>query len=366
MGQTLFVTRDNGYMGVTGEALVWKKSANPTENQEQSTAKGKKPQKPTSQKNAEEEQKIVPFPIHSISDVVVVGKSSLSTPCLQLLSKYDIPVHYTTEVGQYIGTFTSGTCHQKKLRRLQYEYSEDKEFCADIARQVIIGKLTNQMHTVARASNKETVAKNEKAQKEMKRVAREIKSIIGDVKKETELDKLRGYEGLAAAKYFSIFTHFLTGNLGFAKREKRPPKDPVNALLSLGYTLLAGTATTAILQVGLDPSVGWLHPEFRDRQSASLDLMEEFRSVIVDRLVIGVLNQGILNESAFEKQGSALLLKRDSLRRFIAEYAKRLNTVATNAKTEQEATYREHIYFQAKALAKAIQGKKKYHPFLLN
>ena len=149
----------------------------------------------------------------------------------------------------------------------------------------------------------------------------------------------------------------------FKTRTRRPPKDPVNALLSFGYTLLLSRVVSALCVTGLDPCVGFLHPEYRGRPALALDLMEEFRSPIVDRMVIGTLNQRYLKpEQFFRTDEGGCFMESNARKTFLEQFITRLDTKITNENTGQNATFRNHILMQAQSFCLALKNNEEYHP----
>lgn len=166
--------------------------------------------------------------------------------------------------------------------------------------------------------------------------------------------------------YFSVFGSALREPWFFQDRNRRPPKDPVNALLSFAYTLLLGKVTTAVVLAGLDPCVGWLHPEYRGRPSAALDLMEEFRSAVVDRTVLSALNQNYFSPEEFlPDETMGVKMSMNAKKMLVRLFSERLNVEVLNENNQQRSTYAIHIQQQAQLLARALRGKNTYLPFIV-
>ena len=163
-------------------------------------------------------------------------------------------------------------------------------------------------------------------------------------------------EGAGAAAYFSVFGRTLRAPWSFASRTRRPSRDPVNALLSFGYTMLLSNVVGAICIVGLDLCVGFLHPEYRGRPALALDLMEEFRSPVVDRLVVGMLNQRLLSPEQFKDlEDGGVLMDRTARKVFLRHFLRRLNVKATDENTGRIASFRDHIMLQAQFFLRALK-----------
>jgi CRISPR-associated protein Cas1 len=180
------------------------------------------------------------------------------------------------------------------------------------------------------------------------------------------IESVRGVEGISAAVYFSVFERLLKAPWFFHGRNRRPPRDPVNAMLSFGYTLLLSHVTSAVITVGLDPCVGFLHPEYRGRPSMALDLMEEFRSQVVDRFVIAVANQGILSPENFTKtENDGVLMDTSARKIFMKHYLNRIDERVTNERNGNTTSFRNHIFASASAFVSSLRTGSDYIPFQL-
>jgi CRISPR-associated protein Cas1 len=179
-----------------------------------------------------------------------------------------------------------------------------------------------------------------------------------------ELDIIRGYEGSAAALYFSVFGRLLRNPWHFNGRNRRPPRDPINAMLSFGYTLLLSHVTSAAVTAGLDPCVGFLHPEYRGRPSMALDLMEEYRSQVIDRLVISIANQMILKPEHFSRtDDGGVFIDAEARKNFIRRFSGRLDEEVRDETTGEVSTFRNHIFTSAQRFAASLRTGTEYRPF---
>src|SRR6185437_14127151 len=178
------------------------------------------------------------------------------------------------------------------------------------------------------------------------------------------LESLRGMEGSGAAAYFGVFAQLLRQDLGFARRVRRPPTDPVNALLGLAYTALGNQVSAAIQIVGLDPFTGYLHAAQYARPSLALDLMEEFRAVIADSVVITLINNRMVQADDFVEELGAVRLKKPARRLFYEQFEARLNTEIHHPEFGYKTTYRRCLELQVRLLAKWLEGDiPTYPPF---
>jgi CRISPR/Cas system-associated endonuclease Cas1 len=193
----------------------------------------------------------------------------------------------------------------------------------------------------------------------------DLERLVKAVSRQKNIETLRGIEGSGAAGYFAALSSVFQTAWSFSERNRRPPRDPINALLSFGYTLLLGSVTTAVILVGLDPCVGFIHPEYRGRPSLPLDMMEEFRSPIIDRMVISSCNQGIFKANNFERTEDGGVLMNAAARKTLLElYDNRLRTPVKNDSTGERANYETHLRSQAAMLVRRLRGHSEYLPFV--
>ena len=327
----LYLTHDNGILGKKGEALSFRRS------------------------RAEKAETIPPA---MIDQVMVLGRGSVTTPALHLLMENDVPVHFIDGQGRYKGSLTSGRGRGYAAKRLQFEAAFSPEKTLRIARSVVAGKILSQQKTLLRFRNRRLPG-----DEAMSQACRELTSAMRYCRRCEDIDVIRGLEGAGAAAYFSVFGRALPPPWSFVSRTRRPPRDPVNALLSFGYTMLLSNVVGAACIAGLDPCVGFLHPEYRGRPALALDLMEEFRSPVVDRLVASILNQRLLKPNQFERTPDGGVLMDGPARKvFLRNFMKRMGVKATDEATGRTTTFREHILFQARAFLSALKNDEEYRP----
>ncbi|MGI6681141.1 MAG: CRISPR-associated endonuclease Cas1 [Bdellovibrionota bacterium] len=232
---------------------------------------------------------------HAVSQIVIIGNIKITHPAIVLIFKFGIDAVFLAQNGKYIGRLAQEEPKNIFLRRKQFLLSEDKEFCLKTSKSIVIGKLTNLITVLMRISRtkKSSIAKDKAGQ---------IRMLLNDIGEAKSVDSVRGYEGRGSALYFSALQYGLTKDWGFTKRVRRPPTDPVNSLLSLLYTFLMNKVYIAIRLASLEPYVGTLHTLDYGRYSLVFDLMEEFRPIIADTLMLSILNLEILNDSSFERE----------------------------------------------------------------
>lgn len=301
------------------------------------------------------------YPSSSVDDVVVLGNGTVSTQAIRLLLENDVPLHYVSGSGKYLGSLTTAATKKgKMLRKKQEEAAGSQEKCIPLARGVVVGKILNQRKNLIRATYRN---------RKTKAITESISRLEFNAKlagSETDIDALRGIEGVSAAAYFYSFEDLLAPGWTFRGRNRRPPKDPVNAMLSFTYTLLLNTVVSAVLANQLDPCIGFLHGEYRGRPSVALDLMEEFRPSISDRVVIALINQGMISQNDFESDGDGGIKMKPGARRVLVEaYSARLSTSCGGEDQRKPLTYRERIYSQARAMSEAIWLGHDYLPFVV-
>ncbi|RMD59184.1 CRISPR-associated endonuclease Cas1, partial [Candidatus Parcubacteria bacterium] len=184
--------------------------------------------------------------------------------------------------------------------------------------------------------------------------------------KESRYGALLGLEGAGAAQYFRVFPCLIKGEWGFKKRQRRPPRDPVNALLSFGYSLLTNQAASAVNVVGLDPFVGYLHSSQYGKPAMALDIMEPYRPLIVDSTVITLINNGMLTRDDFREQLGAWQLTKRGRRVFLQKYEDRLNTTIVHPEFGYSVTYRRCLELEARLVSKWLMGEiSEYKPMVV-
>ena len=238
-----------------------------------------------------EKQKVLQIPIHTISSIVCFGNVLCSPFLLGFCAEHDVAVSFLSEHGRFLAAVRGPVSGNVLLRRQQYRMADDENTTRGIAANVVSGKLAN-CRVVINRTIRDHVAKVDA--EALKGSSESIGRIIERIPRTATADEVRGFEGQAAAEYFRIFDHLIIDqeeDFTFTERNRRPPLDDVNALLSFVYTLLAHDVRSALETVGLDPAVGFLHRDRPGRPGLALDIMEEFRPVVADRLVLSLINR---------------------------------------------------------------------------
>ena len=292
---------------------------------------------------------VVEAPFARIREIHVLGNVQITTQVITECLTRDLPVIFTSSRGRYRGRLEASPGASAELRLRQVEAALDPARSLAIARPLISGKIANQRRLLQRHAAKPG---NDRAKDALQASSR----LRDQAERATSLATLRSVEGQASRVLFQCLASLLAVDLGFTTRKRRPPPDPVNAMLSFGYTLLAHEATSAACAVGLDPYVGFLHLPRHSRPSIALDLMEEFRPVIVDALVIGLVNKRVIGAKDFHREPDGACLLLDEPRRvFLREYEERMLTLFTYEPTGERLSYRAALLAQARQIARVVR-----------
>jgi len=305
-----------------------------------------------------EDEVLVAVPVARVSQVVLVGNVGVTTPALLLLLRAGVGLTLVSRTGQLRGHLVPPLPKNLPLRHRQYERAKDEAFCLAVGRAVVDGKLRNYRTLARRMARSHPEARVEEALARLEESVRQVREAV-------DLAELRGIEGVGTRAYFEVFRQALREGWEFERRVRRPPTDPINALLSFGYTLLGDNLRVACEVVGLDPYDGFFHADKYGRPALTLDLMEEFRGVVVDSVVLTLVNKGMVKERDFRPgpKGAVYLGKR-GLRVFLRQYSARLNTRIMHPQVKRRLTYQQCFEVQARLLAKVIQGElTAYRPF---
>lgn len=304
-----------------------------------------------------EDELLQRVPLAQLSEVVLVGSVGVTTPALIALLNAGVPLSIIQPSGQLLGRLTPPSFPNIPLRHQQYRRASDPAFCLAVSKAIVGGKLRNQRTLLRRLQRRQPFPESA--------AAAYLSRTIKQVPQAADLHSLRGLEGSAARFYFDALRRALPPAWESRRRSRRPPQDPFNALLSLGYTLLNQSMITAIEVAGLDPYDGFFHADKYGRPALALDLIEEFRSLIVDSLVLLVIHKRILKPEDFQKSNQGVFLKPHPLRRFLYQYTARLQTQVIHPLLGRRLTYQKCFEVQARLLRKAIEDDSApYRPFL--
>jgi CRISP-associated protein Cas1 len=296
-----------------------------------------------------------------ISQVVLMGNVTISTPALHELMERSIPVTWTTQGGWFYG-HTVGHGHRNvELRTAQYLASFDQRHCLQIARGLVVAKIAN-----ARTFMRRNYKGDEQAAQQ---IADLLKRDQENAKLADSIESLLGFEGSAASRYFGEFRELLrppgdgvTDEFEFSHRTRRPPTDPVNALLSFAYSMLMRTVAMSLSAVGFDPFRGFYHQPRYGRMALALDVMEPFRPILADSVVIQAINTGEVRGTDFERAGNACALRESGRKRFMAAFERRLSTEIVHPLFGYKLSYRRLIELQCRLLGRHLLGEIPDYP----
>jgi CRISPR-associated protein Cas1 len=306
-------------------------------------------------------------PIHHIESICSFGNNMFSPQALKLCWDNKISVNCFSENGYFFGRWEGVPNTSVVLRRTQYRKADDAEFCAKLAKFFIKGKIHNSRQNLLRSAREN---ESDDETKTLKSRAEELFVVTRWLEREAEtLDSIRGFEGQAANIYFGAFNLHLRKqreDFNFPKRSRRPPLDFVNCLLSYLYALVRHDCIAALTATGLDPFVGYLHTERPNRPSLALDLMEEFRPVLADRLAITLINRRQIDAKDFKiREGGAVEFTDAGRKKVITAYQTRKQDTLTHPLLEQEFRYGQLYLVQSRILARYLRGDiPQYYPFL--
>lgn len=307
-------------------------------------------------------------PIHHIESICSFGQNSFSPHAMQLCWDNGVSVNCFSENGYFHGRWEGVANTSVVLRRNQYRKADDDEFCQSVSRKIVYGKIYNSRQSMLRSARE---ADSDGSRQTLQNRAEQLSSALRHLERDADtLDQIRGVEGNAASIYFGAFSLHLRqqrDDFHFGKRSRRPPLDAVNCLLSFLYALLRHDAIAALTATGLDPFVGFLHADRANKPSLALDLMEEFRPVLADRLAITLINRRQITPDDFiTREGGAVEFTVDGRKKVIAAYQTRKQDTIIHPLLKQEIRLAQLALVQSRILARHIRGDlPEYYPFLL-
>jgi CRISPR-associated protein Cas1 len=305
-------------------------------------------------------------PIHTLGGIVCFGLVSASPPLMGLCGENNVALSFLSENGRFLARVQGPVNGNVLLRREQYRRADDPRAAADHARIAVSAKTANCRTVLLRALRDHPETPNSPA---LKNAADRLAHILRVLENAATLDEIRGHEGDAAREYFAVFDHLIVAqkdDFFFRERSRRPPLDNLNALLSFLYTLLAHDVTSALEAVGLDPAVGCLHRDRPGRPSLALDLMEEFRPFLPDRLALSLVNRQQIRGAGFEKSESGAVQMDDATRKeVLVAYQKRKQEEIQHPFLGEKIAVGLLPHVQAMLLARHLRGDlDAYPPFI--
>lgn len=335
---TLFITTENTYLTLKGENVVV---------------------------SCEDEVR-GRVPLHNLEGICTFGYAGASPGLMHACAERNISLTFLNRYGKFLARVIGESKGNVVLRKTQYRLSDSEMHSAKIARNFIFAKVANQKWILERATRDNPMRIDVP---EFKKISQKLTEYLEKIIACEDLEILRGLEGQAANAYFGLFDQMILQQKDafyFKTRNRRPPTDNVNALLSLSYTLLAKDVAAALENVGLDAYVGFLHRDRPGRASLALDLMEELRGVVADRFVLKLINKRVLNPKDFiRKEDGAVLLTDDGRKTFLKAWHERKQESLTHPFLKEKINWGLVPHAQAMLLARHLRGDlEQYPPFL--
>jgi CRISP-associated protein Cas1 len=335
---TLFVTTQGAYLSKEGETVVVKV-------------------------NQEARLRV---PVHTIGGIVCFGNVSCSPFLMGFCGENGVGISFLTEYGRFLARVQGPVSGNVLLRRQQYRHADDQEYSAKMAKAFVIGKIANCRTVLQRAMRDHAPKLDEEA---LRKGIDDLNRSLRSLELNQSLDAVRGLEGDAAHTYFSAFDHLIVAqkeSFSFQERNRRPPMDNVNCLLSFLYTLLMHDCRGALESVGLDPAVGFLHRDRPGRPSLALDLMEEFRPFLADRLALSLINLRQVQEKGFKKTEAGAVMMNDETRKaLLVAYQERKQEEITHPFLDEKVSIGILFHVQALLLARCLRGDLDGYPPLI-
>jgi len=335
---TLFVTTQGAYLAKEGESVVVKV----------------------------EKEKRLRVPIHTLGGIVCFGNVGCSPFLMGFCAERDVTISFLSEQGRFLARVTGPVSGNVLLRREQYRRADDMNASAQVARAVLTAKISN-CRTVLQRALRDHAEKLNAAM--VRSVSRQLSGSIQSLQEDVSLDVLRGIEGDAAHAYFGVFNQLITSqgdDFVFNERSRRPPMDRVNCLLSFLYTLVMHDVRSALESTGLDPAVGFLHRDRPGRPGLALDMMEEFRPFMADRLTLSLINLCQVQKDGFRATESGAVLMDDETRKTVLiAYQKRKQDELMHPFVGEKVTVGLLYHIQALLMARYLRGDLDgYPPFI--
>ena len=335
---TLFVTSEDIYLSLDGENVVANR----------------------------DKREVARYPLHTLSGIISFSYPGASPALMGACAQRDISLAFCTPRGRFLARACGESSGNVLLRRAQYREADDPFPCCRLARSMVFGKVYNARWSIERTRRDHGLRVDGEA---LAAVSVQLKDLLPQIADEASLDSLRGLEGAAATAYFGVFDQLILGEkplFAFGTRNRRPPLDPVNALLSFAYSLLTNDCASALESVGLDAYVGFLHRDRPGRTSLALDLMEELRPCLADRFVLTLINNRVVGRSDFDfRENGAVFLNDAGRRTFLQRWQERKRETITHPYLKEKLPWGLVPYIQALLFARTLRGDLDgYPPFL--
>ncbi len=335
---TLFVTSEDIYLSLEGENVLANRNG----------------------------ETVARYPLHTLQSIISFSYAGASPALMGACAERNIALSFCTPRGKFLARVTGEANGNVLLRRKQYRAADDPAESCEIARNMIFGKVYNARHSIERTRRDHGMRVDIE---QLTKASDQLKESFSAIQSCTDSDTLRGLEGAAATIYFGVFDEMILNQkdvFRFHSRNRRPPLDPVNAMLSFAYSLLAHDCSAALESVGLDSYVGFLHRDRPGRSSLALDLMEELRPCMADRFVLTLVNNRVVKENDFEYQPTgAVLLTQTGQKTFLKSWQEKKKDTLTHPYLGEKLSWGMIPYLQAMLLARYLRGDlDAYPPFL--
>lgn len=302
------------------------------------------------------------IPAIKVDQIMIFGNIQITTQAMKFCLEENIPIILLSSRGKYFGTVESFKRTNVELHKKQFDAAADKKFAFEIGKAIVKAKINNSKVLIQRYTRKRPhIIVNAEIEN--------MNMLLNKIQYMDSREELLGIEGAASARYFSVFRTLIGEQWNFKRRQKQPPPDPINSLLSYGYTLVFYNIYAIIRMHGLHPYVGFLHGIRHGHPSLVSDLMEEFRAPVVDAVVLNLILRGSLKKDDFlipEDEGSLCLLKDEARKVFIKAFEGKMNSSISHEGTGYQVDYRRCIDLQVQALRRVIEGKSdKYEPMTI-
>lgn len=298
--------------------------------------------------------KLLDIPVIQIENIAVIGNVQITTLALHMLMERGVDVSYLTYGGKFLGSTAAEASKNIFLRFEQYRFYMDDDRRLSMAKVITHNKISNQIEILRQHKRKDRTY-------DWERDIREMTRIQGALHEKGTANEILGVEGICSNIYFGAFGHMLDCDFTFNGRNRRPPRDPVNVIISLAYTMLTKEVSNALDAESFEPYLGFLHGIRYGRKSLALDIVEEFRQPVVDRLVIILFNKRMIGRYDFDEiSEDRVVLSEDGFKKFCNEYERWMNGKNSLAGV---GSFRVIIRNQVAALKRAIRGIEEYRPY---
>ena len=298
-------------------------------------------------------QRLADLPVFQVTNINIVGNVQVTTQALHFLMQEGIDVSYLKRSGAYIGHMAADSSKNIFLRLAQHEWYRSVDRRLDMARRIVENKVQNQIALIRsfRWNQDEYDHKND---------LREMERVLKSLKEKETSNEIMGVEGICSAIYFRAYGHMFRCKIEFHGRNRRPPKDPINVMLSLTYTFLTKEVAAVLEAESFETYLGFLHGIRYGRKSLALDLVEEFRQPVANWLVLRLFNKQMMSEYDFDLEEERVLLREKSFQKFCVEYEKWMTQSVSEA---DGRSFREILKEQISKLKKAVREQKEYVPY---